>query len=338
MRIFWEFRSNIKHLEYYHKYKDLKTFKENCHDYYMLFPLWMLENDHFDQVIIWRLTDVPRKDIVFNVNGKKYIQRWVSNFKETLNHPSPDISFWRGGFQEYDNVTRINPKHFGKKLYLGAGWRTFPQWNGKYDVFLIEDERDVIKNQNCIPFYKTASPSIFKPLDYEKKWDICWPCNFTQIKYKGQKLLITLISERPELQKLKIVHCGNKPEVGKEMCKRLGVKNIDFMGLTERKKLNELLNMSRFGLNLSNMKDGCPRVSTEILMSGTPLILRNTVRLLRCFRKDGVVNTEKLNLEKNIMYAMQHYDELKKDTMQIIKSDLSFDNINQKNINLWKKI
>jgi len=338
MRIFWEFRSNIRALEYYHEYKNLKKFKENCHDYYMLFPLWMLENSYFDEVIIWRLTENPKKDIIFNVNGKKYIQRWVTNFRETFKYPLPDISFFRGGFYEYDEVTKVNPKHFGKKIYLGAGRRIFSQWQGKYDAYLIEDERDYLKNANCIPFYKTASPNIFRPLDLEKKWDICWPCNFTQIKYKGQKFFIDLISKNPELQNLKIIHCGNKPEVGQAMCRKAGVTNIKFYGLTGRGLLNKILNQSRLGLNLSNMTDGCPRVSTEVLMSGTPLIIRDTVRLLDHFKSAGVVGVTKDNITNKITWAIEHYAPLKFELLDSIRGDLSFDFINQKNIELWKKI
>ncbi len=339
MRRFYMFRSNIRNLEYYHKYKDLKTFKEKCHDYYMLFPLWLLEKDFFDEIIIWRLTNKSIKDIVFDINGKKYIQKWVTNFKETFKDPSPDISFFRGGFPEYDEVTRRKPKHFGKKIYLGAGRRIFPQWQGKYDAYLIEDERDFVKNADCFPFYKTASPEVFHAIeDTQIKWDICWPCNFTQIRYKGQKFFISLIAQNPILQKLKIVHCGNKPEVGKQLCKRFDVHNIKFLGHIERPELNKILNMSRFGLNLSNLTDGCPRISTEILMSGTPLMLRDTVRLLQYFRKKGVVNIDKNNIVNKISWAINNYSILKDELINTIKNELSFDNINQKNIDLWKKI
>ncbi len=333
MRRFWLFRSNIKNLEYYHQYKELNLFKKHCHDYYMLFPLWLLENDYFDEVIIWRLTDKPHDDIIFTINNKKYIQRWVTNFNETLKYPSPDISFWRGGFKEYDQVTKSNPKHFGKKIYLGAGKRIFSQWKGIYDTYLIEDEQDFVKNKNCIPFYKTASPEIFHPIkNTQIKYDICWPCNFTQLKYKGQKFFISLISEHPLLQKLKIVHCGNKPEIGKRLCKEYNVTNIEFKGSLERPYLNNLLNSSKFGLNLSNLSDGCPRVSTEILMSGTPLILRNTVRLLPYFKIKGVIIINKNDIVNQIKCAMQNYNQLKNEILSTIKKEISFDNISQKNI------
>jgi hypothetical protein len=339
MRRFWLFRSNLRGLEYYHKYKTLKAFKNNCHDYYLLFPLWLLENDYFDEITIWRLTNTPRKPIIFKLkNGKSFNQKWCPNFKETLKYHKPQMTFWRGGFAEYDAMTRLKPAFFGKKLYLGAGRRIFSQWNGKYDAYLIEDERDFVKGKNCIPFYKTASPQIFKPLDLKQQWDICWPCNFTQLRYKGQKYFIKLISKNPELQKLKIVHCGNKPEVGQQLCTQMGVKNIKFLGPQSRPQLNKILNKSKLGLNLSNLHDGCPRMSTEILMSGTPLILRDTVRLLKDFRKKGVVNVDDKTIVPQILTAVSIYKTLKGEVLETINNELSFDNINKKNIDIWQKI
>lgn len=338
MRRFWEFRSNLITLEYYHKFKELNQFKKNCHDYYMLFPLWLLENDYYDEIIIWRLSNKPINDITFNIGNKKYIQRWVRSFNETLNYPSPNISFFRGGFKEYDIITQKNPNHFGKKIYLGAGKRIFSQWNGIYDIYLIEDKKDFVKNKNCLPFYKTASPEIFYPIkDSQIKYDICWPCNFTQIKYKGQEFFISLIAKHPFLQKLKIVHCGNKPQVGKNLCEQYDVNNIEFKGNITRTKLNEILNISKFGLNLSNLNDGCPRVSTEILMSGTPLIIRNIVRLLKDFKKHGVIIVNENNISNQIENAIKNYDQLKDKVLNTIKKEISFDNINQKNINSWQK-
>lgn len=341
MRRFWEFRSNIKQLEYYHKYKDLKTFKEKCHDYYMLLPLWFLEKNYFDEVIIWRLTKEPKKDIVFYINGKKYIQRWIKHFSETFSYPSPEISFWRGGFREYDEVTKLRPNHFGKKIYLGAGRRIFSQWGGKYDAYLVEDERDVDINKKCYPFYKTASSNIFHPYYntiVNMYWDICWPCNFTQVRYKGQEYFIKLIAQHTILQRLKIVHCGNQPHIGKHMCKKYGVDNIEFLGSVDRLEFNKVLNSSRVALNTSNLNDGCPRISTEILMSETPLIYRDTVRLLDYYKHHGAVEINEDNVVDKLVYAIENYVSLRGEISRAIKNELSFDTINQMNINRWKKI
>lgn len=341
MKRFWLFRSNLKSLEYYHEFTDLKTFIKHCHDYYMLLPLWALQEGHFDEVTIWRLTDKPKDPIVFDVNGKQYIQRWVTNFNKTFDYPIPDMSFWRGGFKEYDQATTAYPKRFGFKIYLGAGQRINAQWGGKYDLFLMEDDDDLRKNPGTHPFYKTASPFVFFPFKNSSvypAWDICWPCNFTQIKYKGQEFFIKEVAKSKELQELKIVHCGNKPEVGEKLCKKYGVDNISFKGLLDKQGLNSILNFSKFGLNLSNRLDGCPRVSTEVLMSGTPLIIHDRTRLLLDYKRRGVVLVNDKNIDQKIMTGMKKYEYYKKEAMYSITDELSFDKTNQKNIMLWKSL
>jgi len=341
MRILWIFRSNIKNLEYYHSYDNLKEFEENCHDYYMLLPIWLLRNNHFDTVVVWRLSKNPPKEIDFAVDDKLYSQRWVRDFSEVLKYPSPKISLFRGGFQEYDRAVSQNPKHFGKKLYLGTGRRIYPQYGGKYDVYLQEDEKDFKKGMNCLPFYKTASPHIFYPHTYEVEnyyADICWPCNFAQLRHKGQEDFIKLVATSKYLKSLKIIHCGNKPKVGKKMCEKYGVTNIEFNGEVNRKELNHILNYSKFGLCMSNRVDGCPRVATEILMSGTPLIVRDLTRLLPYYKKNGVIEVTEQNLVKKIKEGVAEYDSYKRQVMYAIKNSISFDQICRKNISRWQKI
>ena len=204
----------------------------------------------------------------------------------------------------------------------------------------MEDERDFRISYKCLKFFKTASPNIFHPITCAKKWDICWPCNFTQIKYKGQEFFIETISKNKKLQNLKIVHCGNKPEIGKKLAKKYGVKNIEFLGSVDRAILNVILNSSKFGLNLSNIQDGCPRVSTEVLMSGTPLILRDTVRLLQYYKNknQGVITCSDFEVADKITEAIKNYDKHFQDVLKARETTLSFDNTNQKNINEWQKI
>jgi hypothetical protein len=338
MRRFYLFRSNIRKLEYYHEFKDLETFETKCHDFYMLFPIWLLHNNYFDEVVIWRLSDYIRDDIVFNINGKKFIQRWVRNLVQVLKYPAPEISLWRGGFRIYDDITKFHPEHFGKTLYLGSGQRTYPQYGGKYDWILQEDEQDFRPGHKCVPFYKTASPYIFKHKNMDIKWDICWPCNWTQVKYKGQSEFIEAIANSLSLQKLRIVHCGNKPESGEKMCKRYGVKNIEFLGLQTREELCNILNQSKFGLCMSGRNDGCPRVATEILMTKTPMILSEKTRLLPLYKKNGVVEVNEKNIEEKIMWAMENHFILKSQVKHAVKHEISFDKICKKNIVRWKKL
>lgn len=281
MEILWLFRTNLRSLEYYHEFRDLETFKKKCHDFYLLMGIWMLENTELEEFVVWRLIDKNKYDgdnPVFIVNGKKFIQRFVCDFNDCFRYPGPDISFFRGGFPEYGKLTRAHARHFGLKLYLGAGQRVYPQHGGVYDKILVEDERDVKSGFDCIPFYKTANPNIFFPMDLEKKWDICWPCNFSQVKYKGQEWFISQIAKWDYLKTLKILHVGNQPEKGSAICRKYGVTNIEFKGWVERPKLNKYLNQSEIGLVTSNEMDGNPRVLTEILCSGSTLLQSKRTR------------------------------------------------------------
>ena len=110
------------------------------------------------------------------------------------------------------------------------------------------------------------------------------------------------------------------------------------MGPVDRPILNKILNQSKFGLNVSNLKDGCPRISTEILMSGTPLILRDTVRLLKSYRKKGVLNVNQENMEFQILSNISFFKKHREVVFDVINHELSFDNVNKKNIDFWKTI
>ena len=337
MRRFYLFRSNITALEYYHKYKTLKEFEKNCHDFYLLFPIWLLRNDHFDEVVIFRLTKQKKEDIVFNINGKKFIQRWVSSFLEAAKYPTPKISFFRGGFKEYDELIKKNK--MGTSLYLGTGKRVYPQYGGIYDVYLQEDLNDFNGRTITLPFYKTASPHIFNSDTYDEskiRWDICWPANGSQWRYKGQEKFVEMISHSKYLQSLKIIQCGNQPEKLKKICKVRNVKNIDFLGSVNRNDLTCILNKSRFGLCMSNRQDGCPRIVTEILATKTPLILSERTRLMPEYKEKGVIIINKKNSTPKILQGIKNYSSLKTEISTAIDNELSFEAICKKNISLWE--
>ena len=336
MKSFFLLRSNIRNLEYYHEYKDLETFENNCHDFYLIQCLWILRNTDIDEVIIWRLTKKPKKDIIFNLkNNKQFIQRWVQNFDEVFNYPKPYISFFRGGFKEYANVVNKNPNFFKTSLYLGASKRFFPTYGDKYNMILLEDESDFKLNFNCQPFYKTANPNIFYPMDLHKTIDILWPNNLSQIKYKGAEFFIKEVSKSKFLRSLEIIHTGNKPKTLYKICNKYNVKNIKSVGWVERPVLNQLLNKSLFALTTSNRTDGCPRISTEILCSGTPLLIREKTRLLSYYKKKGVIEFADINISKKIEKAFSNYSIHKSNILEAVKNELSIDNICKMNFEIW---
>jgi len=336
MNNFWLFRSNLTNLESYHKYNNLEDFKKYCWDFYLIMSLWILENTECQEITVWRLIKEKNCSIKFELpNNKIFIQRFVRSFNECFKYPRPDISFFRGGFPEYDRITKKNKKFFGRKLYLGAnGPRRYPLYRDKYNKILIEDERDIKKN--CIPFYKIAPSNIFYPLNLEKVYDICWPCNFTQIKFKGQEYFIEQVSKSELLKQLRIVHVGNNPEVGRKLCKKYKINNIEFLGHVDRSGVNKILNQSNFGSVTSNDRDGCPRISSEILSAGTPLLIRKQTRLLNYYRDLECVRTfSDDKLEKAYKKAKKKYEEMRQKNLEYLNSELNINNIMKMNIKLW---
>ena len=338
MKSFWLFRTNLRPLEYYHQYKTLDEFVKGCHDFYLMQCIWMLEQGEFDEVTVWRLNPKNKRmdDIVFDVNGRKFTQKFTGGFYEVFNYPQPQVTFFRGGFPEYCKLTKQRPNFFGKKLYLGASRRKHPIYGGVYDKVLVESDDDWKKDRTTIPFFKTANPNIFKPMFLKPTYDICWPCNFTQIRYKGQEFFIRHVSQSKFLKGLKIVHLGNKPEVGKKLCQQYGVTNIDFLGRLERPELNHMLNLAKIGLVTSNRADGCPRISTEIMCSGTPLVIRSSTSLLKHYKKHGVVVFKDEHLDNTIEFALQNNTTMKQEAQEINVPDrVSMNRICRMNLNLW---
>jgi len=100
--------------------------------------------------------------------------------------------------------------------------------------------------------------------------------------------------------------------------------------------VNEALNQSKFGLVTSNDVDGCPRISTEILATGTPLLIRGKTRLLKYYRDLDCVKTFSDNdLEKVYKEAKKNYEEMRQKNLDALEHELSLDNIMQMNLKLW---
>ena len=332
----WIFRSNIKELEYYHKFREINEFKTYCHDFYLLMGLWYLENGIFDHVVVWRLKpkDQEINDIIFNISEKTFTQRFTSSFYKALDVPAPKMSFFRGGFEEYCMVTKRQPGHFGTSLYLGAGRRVFPIYGGNYRKVLVESDED-LQHTMTGPFFKTANSSIFYPFKINNlKYDLCWICNFTQVNYKGQEYFIEQVSKSKYLKHLNIIHIGNEPEKGVEFCKRFGVSNINFLGYKTRPEINTFLNESRLAIVTSDENDGSPRVITEVLMSCTPLLIREKTRVLSFYKENGVVEFKDNELQDKVRDAFGSRDLLRQQLIENL-NNISLPQICILNYKVW---
>ena len=332
-KIFWLFRTDLRQIEDYHNLKTLEEFKKKNWDFYLNQGIWFLENNIYDEFIVWRLQpEEKQKDIIFDINGKKFIQKWINNFNEVFDYPNPSISFFRGGFKFFCEITKQNPSFFGLKLYLGASKRTNPQYGGIYDKILVEDNTH-ITNIKHIPFFKTASKEIFKPLNLKIKYDLIWICNFTQIRHKGQEFFIESISKSNYLKSLRIIHIGNKPENGKLLCQKYNINNIEFFGHLHRENIKEYLNRSKFAIITSNEEDGCPRIITEVLMSGTPLLIRDKTKTLDFYKEKGVIQFKDNNIEEKIKEAMN--SDIRKESIENVNR-ISMEKICKLNSDQWR--
>lgn len=346
MKSIFLFRSNLRILEDYYKARcvTINEFEKECSDFWILQLIEFLKQDEFDEAIVWRLKPKnPYLDSGFSfmINNKmkilrqKFVDKFEDIFNPIYNNEYPLISFFRGGFPEYDKLVNAHGNKLGMKLYCGTGKRVYPQYGGIYDKILIEDDSDYKPNSNCIYFYKTASPNHFFLKDTEPIYDICFISNWTQKSYKGQEFFIKKVSKSDYLKSLNIIHLGNNPEVGEHLCEQYNVTNITFAGHKSKSFLNAIINKSKFGLVCSNQNDGCPRVITEILSCGTPLLLRSSTRLLNYYKSNGIIEFRDNEIENTFKLAFESYDHLKQKAIFGI-DNLSLKNICKKNIEMWK--
>ena len=344
-RVFWLFRSNLAQLEPYHKcLNDQDLFIKNCYDFYLLMGLSFLKQNFFDRVVIWRLKPKVsdcEETYSYNVyNNKTFEQKFVPSFKECLYaEKKPNVSLFRGGFPEYDEIIRINRNAFGKRVYLGAGKRANPNDSSLYDLVMYEDERDsFFKPFKHSLFYKTASSNFFYPLIGNKATcDILWICNFSQIRQKGQEYFMNLVAKSKYLRSLKIKHIGNLSFRGKELAAKYQLTNIEFLDYKDRKEINQELNHTKAAIVTSNQEDGSPRVITEVLCSGTPLLVRNCTRCLDFYKKlPGVFTFNEKNIETLTQQVLADYCQLKEKMSSLHRNELSIDNIS--NLNFFNMI
>ena len=342
MKIFYLFRSDIKHLEYYHSYITLDEFKNKCHDFYLLMPLEFLKMGVFDKAIIWRLTDVKRDDIVFkfkNEKGKEvqFIQKFCKSFNCAFDMDRPNVSLFRGGFKEYDILVNKVPGFFGKTLYLGASRRFNPSFGGKYDIILYESELDLeLKMDNdqiYKRFFKTANSKIFYSLNKQPTYDIIWPWKYTSDHRKGELFFLESIKNHPGLQSLKIYHCGNEPKKAKKLFDKYGVNNIVCDDIKHYHDMNEILNNGVCGLMTSDKEDGCPRLSTEIMSCCIPLLIRNKTRILDYYQGYGNITYNNPNdLYSKFIFIKENRVDIINHLKKRLESELSMRKMCEMNI------
>lgn len=295
-KIFWMIPTTLRQFEYYHKINNIDQFKNECHDFYLLMGIWMLENTGLHEFIVWRQSPNPEikpKDIVFEVNGKVFAQRFVKGFYKLFNYEKPDITFFNGGFPEYDELVEHDPDHFGVKLYHGTGENTHPssKW---FDKILQGAEKNFNGEPVELgetPFFRAANPSIWKPIDITKDENtICWISDFGGGECKRQEEIIERISKTDSLKKFSFICVGGGADIGEALCKKYGVENIAFYGPVALSEINMILNSTMATMICSS---GSSCLIPGIITSGSQLLIDKRVKILSYYKDMDCVHEYK---------------------------------------------
>ena len=236
----------------------------DCDDIYTLILAKMVENtDYKAQIWYWGGKRIKQ----YNNNVKEVR---VSSFSRETIHFMPDIIIARGGFAEYDVVMERYPHAF--KIYYGAhAERFYPEGFCDYNVILVDSPEQkqiceqMFPNIHCEYLLKPAADNIIYAIEGNtKEYDICFPANGKQMKFKGHEFVyITSPSQ------FKILNLGNPCKLHKPphiTQKRVLRKNI----AKEYAKCKVGIICCNKGL------DSCPRVLPEMLACNIPVICTDT--------------------------------------------------------------
>ena len=208
---------------------------------------------HFNKTQLWYWGS-GEKAKVKKVTDK-FTEVWMN--EKSLPEFKPDIIIARGGFNENWGICKKFPD--AKKVYYGAGVRYKPQ-KGNWDLILVDSAKQQKKIPGSKLFVKPAADNLFYPMDVEKKYDVCFMANATQMDIKRHKLAFN------SLRNFKVLHLGLSND------KIKGYKNVTVGGWHRRRKLPKLISQCRVGLICSTDYDSCPRVLTEYLACGIPVV------------------------------------------------------------------
>jgi len=195
----------------------------------------------------------------------------------------PDIIFARGGFPDYNKILKRYSQ--AKKIYYGAGVRYLPNDNIHYDLILMDCHNHQKECKIKLPhirselWIKPAHENFIPPSLYTYEYDICYIGN-GGASDKGHHFVKTTCPPY-----LKILHLGRKSEVDTS-------KNITHK-YVERNEMPYWIGKCKIGILPYQSKDSCPRVISEMLACGLPIIAFDSINFWNDKYKDVVVVSKK---------------------------------------------
>jgi len=205
-----------------------------------------------------------------NLAGTDNYHIWYKDKKSKIDFNKVTHVFSRGGHKWQDEIVKKCKGAFS--VYYGAGIRTIPKKN-LYNLILVDCKSDLEKCKKKYPNSKTEmwfkpAAEHFKPLKYEKKYDLCYVANCHSKFQEKIKRVEWIYKTIPK--DLKMLHLGQssiKPP------KNIEVKKVP------RKVMPEFINQCRLGLAPYTDYDSAPRVVSELLACDVPVLTREDLRI-----------------------------------------------------------
>jgi hypothetical protein len=190
---------------------------------------------------------------------------WIHSLKH-YNGFKPDVIIARGGFREYDCL--LWKYENAKKIYYGANHGCIPPKGIKYWGIMVDSERQakLIESRKLRPllFFKPAPP-IFKPVDIQKKYDVCFVAIHPNDSRKNVRWVYKTCPKS-----LKVLQLGNAPR-GIKVPKNFTIKKV------RHAKVPRAMNKCHVLAAPYKSEDSGPRVITEALACNVrPFMLPET--------------------------------------------------------------
>ena len=201
------------------------------------------------------------------LHGDEYGYIYYHRGLNVLFDHCPDIIFSRGGFGWQADICKREKTAF--KIRYGAGRRYMPEKDIKYDLILVDTEKQkqdvlsVFPHENVHLWIKPAAKHFKYMPEVEKEYDVCYIANGQQAHFKGVEWVYDTVPKD-----LRVLHLGYPTEFRvPENVTQVRVDRID---------MPKWINKCKVGIvPYWNDIDSCPRVIPEMLACGLSLSIAN---------------------------------------------------------------
>lgn len=248
------------------------TSLEECTDMWTHLFAGLVQEDDFGKILYSNGNRVT----IYRYN---FIENWVKSFsKINFELFIPNIIVARGGFKEYVPVLKRYPR--AKKIYYGANHGCIPKDGIKYDLILCDNEAQVAKCEahglKGGLFIKPAAPQ-FKPLGLVKKYDVGFSAIWPRDKRKNVRWVHKTVPS--DLKVLQMGNACNAPD-------NVFVKRI------KHNRMVRAINKCKVIIAPYTSEDSCPRIISEALACGAPVVALDACQFWRAKYPVDVVSKE----------------------------------------------